>query len=58
MNFSKQTDICSISHQSYKVLVNATTLVKGGALQVCLAFLMETLRDRSVQWHYAIEASI
>ena len=43
---------------SHKILVNATTLVKGGAIQVCLSFLLETLRDRNVQWHYALSSQV
>ncbi|MCA9423210.1 MAG: hypothetical protein KC592_19480, partial [Nitrospira sp.] len=43
---------------SHKILVNATTLVKGGAIQVCFSFLLETLRDRNVQWHYALSSQV
>ncbi len=42
-----------------KVLVNATTLVKGGGIQVAASFIVEACRDAAgIDWHYAVSAQI
>ena len=42
-----------------KVLVNATTLVKGGGIQVAASFIAESCRDdMGIDWHYAISPQI
>ena len=41
------------------VLVNATTLVKGGGIQVAASFIAESLKDDAgIRWHYAISAQV
>ena len=42
-----------------KVLFNASTLVKGGALQVATAFIREALNNNgSVDWHFALSKEV
>ena len=42
-----------------KVLVNATTLVKGGGIQVAASFIAESCRDdMGIAWHYAISPQV
>lgn len=41
------------------VLFNATTLVKGGALQVATAFIRQSLKDcGGVDWHFALSKEV
>ena len=41
------------------VLLNATTLVKGGAMQVAVAFVKQALQcDSEISWHYALSAEL
>ncbi len=40
------------------VMVNATNLVKGGALQVAVGFLSNALADKSVSWTLAVSAPV
>ena len=42
-----------------KVLVNATTLVKGGGIQVAASFIAESCRDdMGIVWHYAVSPQV
>ena len=42
-----------------KVLFNASTLVKGGALQVATAFIRHALNDKGgVDWHFALSKEV
>lgn len=42
-----------------KVLFNASTLVKGGALQVAVAFIRQALNDKAgVDWHFALSKEV
>lgn len=42
-----------------KVLFNASTLVKGGALQVAVAFIRHALENRcGIEWHFALSKQI
>lgn len=42
-----------------KVLFNASTLVKGGALQVATAFIRQALNDHAgVDWHFALSKEV
>ncbi|MEE4185815.1 MAG: glycosyltransferase [Gammaproteobacteria bacterium] len=41
------------------VLINATTLVKGGGIQVAASFIAETLRAADeITWHYALSEQV
>lgn len=45
--------------QRMKVLVNATTLVRGGAVQVAVATIREALRDPAAEhWEFAVSATV
>jgi len=41
------------------VIVNASTIVKGGGIQVAASFIAETLRnDSSICWHYCVSSEV
>ena len=42
------------------VLVNATTLVKGGGVQVATSFIVEAERAAAadIRWHYAVSPQV
>lgn len=43
----------------YRVLVNCSTLIKGGALQVAVAFILNALRDPyTAGWQYLISSGV
>lgn len=39
-------------------VLNATTLVMGGAIQACVNFISEASRDSDVNWHYFVSREI
>lgn len=41
-----------------RILLNASTLNKGGALQAAANFIIESLRDPSIAWHYAVSTTL
>lgn len=42
-----------------RVLINGTTLVKGGAIQVAASLIAESRKDpKGIEWHYAVSAQI
>lgn len=41
-----------------KLLLNLSTLNKGGALQASIAFVIETLNDTEFDWHYLLSAEV
>jgi len=42
-----------------KILLNATTLVMGGALQACVSFIRKSMEsDDNIEWHYAVSKEI
>lgn len=42
-----------------KVLINASNLVKGGAIQVAASFISQSLKDPAgISWHYAVSEQV
>ncbi len=42
-----------------KVLINTSTLNKGGALQAAVSFIMEAMRDRcGIEWHFVVSPEV
>lgn len=37
-----------------KILLNCSTLIKGGALQVALSVFEDAIKDREIQWYFAV----